>query len=219
MGKFRFRPTRQLVASASPKTPKPQQVAAGGVGTNEHVWPFVPPHPEHRGAPVQVGPYVIYVGGTRYLTAADLEKFDLLVPLTESVPYGFGKKYQVLAAPLQDYGGVPAEWREFLESKLIPELAAGKKILTFCVGSHGRTGTMLGSLISLLETSTADPIAAARERHCHKAVETLAQVQAIFALRGEEVPKKYKNEFTPQGIGFAGGIYSQKNHPWGNWGW
>jgi protein-tyrosine phosphatase len=98
---------------------------------------------------------------------------------------------------MKDYNGVPPLWREFLQSVIDNELKRGKKILAFCVGSHGRTGTFLASLIALLESSeeAPDPIAAVRERHCRKAVETGDQAEAIFALRGMEVPRKYQIEF------------------------
>ncbi len=94
---------------------------------------------------------------------------------------------------LRDFGGVPTNWRELLEERIIPRLEDGDDLLAFCAGSHGRTGTFLASLIALLETpeETPDPIAAVRERHCHEAVETKLQAEAIFALRGQAVPQHY----------------------------
>jgi hypothetical protein len=150
----------------------------------------------HRGEPVRVGPFQILAGGTRDLRPEDLEQADLLVPLLESVPFAFGRRYEILAAPLVDFGGVPQGWGEFVDV-IVDELARGARVLTFCMGGHGRTGTMLASLIAVLETAaeTPDPIAAARERHCSHAVETLAQAEAIFALRGAPVPEKYRKEF------------------------
>jgi hypothetical protein len=78
---------------------------------------------------------------------------------------------------------------------VIPLLAESKKLLGFCMASQGRTGTWLASLVAILEPDTADPIAAIRQRHCQHAVETLAQAKAIFALRGEELPAKYRRQF------------------------
>ena len=162
--------------------------------------PLLPPHQRHCGDPVRVGPYTVLAGGTRDLISADLEKADVLVPLTGSVPFGFGRRYEVLAAPMQDFGGVPIGWQEFLEGEILPELASGRRLLVFCMGSHGRTGTFLASLIALLESAeeTPDPIAAVRERHCDEAVETLKQAEAIFAIRGEPLPAQYKKEFAPR---------------------
>lgn len=156
----------------------------------------------HRGQkPVSVGPHQVYLGGTRYLEEEDFDSVDIIVPLTDELPeMRFGRMYLILAASLSDYGGVPKEWEDFLRKQIIPLLQKGKKILAYCVGSHGRTGTFLASLISILEKDIADPIAEARKRHCHKAVESLAQAKAIFALRGQKLPQKYEVEFAPKPV-------------------
>jgi hypothetical protein len=146
---------------------------------------------------VRVGSYEVHAGGTKYFQLNDFDGFDLIIPLTNgSAPFKFGKEYRVLSGVLVDFGGVPEGWKEFLE-KVIEELKSGRKILAFCVGSHGRTGCFLASLIALLESAeeTPDPIQAVRERHCHHAVETLAQAEAIFALRGAPLPEVYRREF------------------------
>jgi hypothetical protein len=146
----------------------------------------------HNGAdPVQVGPYQIHLGGLQYLKAEDLESFDVLVRLDRqiSIPGGARGCQQVLEAFINDYQPPPVDYRKFLEEVLIPELAAGKKVLVFCIGSHGRTGTVLASLIALLEPDVRDPIKMARSRHCHKAVETYDQAKFVFDLRRQEVPE------------------------------
>lgn len=161
------------------------------------------PAHNHRGNPVRVGPYTVLAGGTQYLQPEDFSKADILVPLTERIPVGvFGSFYEILAAPMRDFGGVPPGWESFLQEEVIPLLANGETLLAFCAGSHGRTGTFLASLIALLETSeeTPDPISAVRERHCRQAVETRAQAEAIFALRGEPLPEKYQREFAPRQV-------------------
>jgi len=106
-----------------------------------------------------------------------------LPPLTD------GKTYPVLAGTMVDFSPPPANWADFLNNQVIPLLAEGKRVLAFCIGSHGRTGTLLASLIAVLEPEIEDPIAEARKRHCVKAVETRAQAAAVFALRGQEVPE------------------------------
>lgn len=156
------------------------------------------PHQPHRGEPVVVGPYTIYLTGTMYgIDAQVLSVADLIVPLTEHVPsLPYTPDQEVLTCcHLPDFGGVPDNWGEILKTQIIPQLEAGRRILAFCAGSHGRTGTFLASLIALLEPTTRDPIAAARKRHCEQAVETRAQAQGIFALRGKPLPKKYQNAF------------------------
>ncbi len=155
-------------------------------------------HPPHRGNPVRVGDHAIGIGGTRYLVPADLDGVDLIVPLVdrEPLPFAFGRRYHVLAAPLPDFGGVPPDWPDLVRT-VAGDLAAGRRVLAFCAEGHGRSGCLLGSLIAVLETAaeTPDPIAAARRRHCALAVETAAQAEAIFALRGEPLPQIYQDEF------------------------
>jgi hypothetical protein len=167
------------------------------MGTNKSPQP---PPCSHRGEPVQVGPYTIYAGGLQYFQSnEDLVGYDILIPLTNGFPMGmvFGQRYTIMAAPLVDYGGVPPGWRNFLE-EVVKELKAGKKILAFCVGSHGRTGCFLGSLIALLEKDeTMDPLGAVWDRHCDHAVETLAQAEAIFQICGKKLPPQYVAEYSP----------------------
>lgn len=157
-------------------------------------------HAEHRGKHlVRVGRFEVFAGGAEYFREGDLEDFDVLVPLARnSVPYQLGASYQIVAACLPDFGGVPPSWGEFLESEIIPLLERRKKLLAYCYASHGRTGTFLASLIALLESEeeTPDPILAVRERHCEHAVETLAQAEGIYALRGKPLPEQYGAVFS-----------------------
>jgi hypothetical protein len=158
----------------------------------------------HRGQEaVKVGPFEIHLGGTMYFEPGDVDNFDVLIPLTETgLPFGEmvevdgskpirrmppltpGRKYQVLALPIVDFQGPPENWGDVLREKVLPLLASGKKVVAFCAGSHGRTGTLLASVIALIEPASVEPIAAARKRHCSHAVETREQAAAIDKLRG-----------------------------------
>ena len=162
--------------------------------------PVLAPPCMHRGTePVPVGPYEIFAGGTQYRLLMNEEmrrRYDLVISLTalsEKTERWFAESFgeQFWYMPLKDFGGVPPDWREFV-ARVAGELAAEKRILVFCIGSHGRTGTLIASLIALLESGTTDPIAAVRARHCPHAVETAAQADAVLALRRasstEEVP-------------------------------
>lgn len=176
------------------------------------------PHPKHKGDPVKVGKHEILVGAMRDLTEEDIGKADILVPLTQDIPnFKFGSAYRIVAMPLVDYGGVPEIWGAFLKEVIVPLIEEGHKLLAYCVGSHGRTGTFLASLIALMESKeeTPDPIAAARERHCKKCVESLAQARAIYALRGEVLPKKYVEEFGTKTTYAAG--YNTAGYTGGNY--
>lgn len=159
--------------------------------------PLAVPHCNHTGQPVAVGPYTIMAGGTRYLQPTDLAKADFIIPLEPRIPAAVGQRVSILACPWQDFGPPPLGFEHFLRETVIPELKEGKKILVYCIGSHGRTGTFLASLVALLEPETLDPIEAVRTRHCDRAVETRQQAEFIFALRGQKLPSQYEEEFKP----------------------
>ncbi len=155
---------------------------------------------DHRGlVPVRVGPYTIHAGALYRMTPQDFAGYDVLVPLSVDapIPFEFGARYRILAAPLRDHSGVHPHWRALLDD-IVAELAGGARLCVFCLASHGRTGCLVGSLIALLETAeeTPDPIAAVRARHCAYAVETLEQAQAVYALRGDSLPDQYVEEFS-----------------------
>ncbi len=185
-----------------PSVVKPTAGFTGSLGL-----PAVPSHPLHRGNPVAVGEYTVFAGGTRDLRSGDLTGYDLVIPLTGGgIPLERGRRTTVWSYDLQDYGGVPADWAQFLQ-EVVDELRRGRRIIAFCVGSHGRTGTFLSSLVSLVEDRavTPDPIEAVRARHCYKAVESRAQAEAVFALRGEALPPQYATEFAPRPAYVAAG--------------
>lgn len=149
-------------------------------------------HSRHVGQPVRVGPHTIFAGAAMDLRDRDYYEYDVLIPLTFRLPpFRFGKHYNVLAAPLRDFGGVPAGWERFLRGKVIPLLKSDQNILVFCEGGHGRTGTFLASLIAIMEPEIEDPIQEIRERYCHFAIESVAQGEAIFKLKQEELPEHH----------------------------
>jgi len=146
-----------------------------------------------RPRPVRVGDLKVNAAGGLALTAADLQNYDLLVTLTQRMPFGFLGRYQILACPMVDFGGAPRDFKGALQA-IIQEALQGTNLLLFCDGGIGRTGTVLAGLIALLESKeeTPDPIAAVRQRYCPIAVETYAQAQAIFQLRQQPVPPAHK---------------------------
>ncbi|CAN5536285.1 hypothetical protein BH10CYA1_BH10CYA1_18060 [soil metagenome] len=157
-------------------------------------------HSDHFGSkPVAIGSYQIWPGGAVYFMPGDFDGGAnfVLIPLAEEEgipPYVMRMaEYSVLACPMTDFGGVPDNWENFLRSQVIPKLAAGQHLIPFCKGGHGRTGTLIASLIAILEPSVTDPIAAVRERYCSFAVETIEQGTAIFALAGQPLPMKYQS--------------------------
>ncbi len=160
-------------------------------------------HQEHRGGLVRVGEFEVGAWGTMYALPANLDEFDVIVTLNGRLideKHLYDDQDELTELELPDFGGVPSDWRYKLERLVVPRLVAGDTMLAYCSASHGRTGTFLASLIALLESEedTPDPVLAVRLRHCGHAVETIAQVEGIFALRSQEVPQKYREEFTPR---------------------
>ena len=160
-------------------------------------------HEPHRGSAVKVGPFTVYAAGMHDLAGDDLEGFksesnSVLVLLSDDQIEWHCKavEYTVLAKPLVDLGGVPDDWREFIQ-KLFDLLVTGKRLLIACSKGHGRTGCCIASLIAYVESGerTPDPIAAVRQRHCREAVETRSQAEAVFAIRNELLPTRYWPQF------------------------
>jgi hypothetical protein len=143
------------------------------------------------------------------MTGGRLPHFDAFVALDNVSVVGHNEI--VLALPLADFGGVPEGWLDLLMEYIIPNMRSGYRVCVFCVGGHGRTGTVLASLIAILESKsdTPDPIQAIRERYCYRAVETLEQAEGIFALRGQQVPERWKESLMPPRPAFTS--YNQKH--------
>ena len=166
-------------------------------------YPFpIQPVCVHRGEPVRIASHTVYAGGGNYLTPADIKDYDIIVPL---IPVGDwiwkgGFKGRVLAYPMSDGGGMEGPWRDFL--KEIYQLSQKKKVLVFCAGGHGRTGTFLALMIALFEAGIDDPIAEIRKRYCKRAVESLQQAQMIFNTAGRELPVKYRESFSSYLVDF-----------------
>lgn len=71
-----------------------------------------------------------------------------------------------------------AEFRKMIDW-LAVQLSAGKKVHIGCIGGHGRTGTVLAALASVMMPDEKDSIRWVRENYCNKAVETHAQVEFL----------------------------------------
>jgi hypothetical protein len=146
-------------------------------------------------APVIIGGFPVYLGACRDIDPDTVDKMDYVCALNGYMPNTyFGTVTNHINCELVDRGGVPKCWPEFIDF-IVGLLKDDAKILAYCVGGHGRTGTFGASLISVLEPETPDPIDAIRARHCHKAVESCAQAKAVFALRKRSLPLRYLAEF------------------------
>jgi hypothetical protein len=90
-----------------------------------------------------------------------------------------------------DFGVIPTTELGLLIGTIAHELASGKRVEIACMGGHGRTGTLLATLIGRIEgIDAASALRAARERYCEHAVETLGQIELLYRALGEEPPPR-----------------------------
>lgn len=164
-----------LPPSIPPAGAKPLLDSECYVGTQKH-----PPTAR------KLGEHTIWLCARDSIGAADIV-YDLYIPLNGDLPrVRSTEPVAVMLYELVDYGGVPDDWKEFVQY-VWERIQAGDKVLAWCTGSHGRTGTLYASLLALAEPDV-DPVLTARERHCRKAVESVKQVEAVYALAGKPVP-------------------------------
>lgn len=63
------------------------------------------------------------------------------------------------------------------------------KVLMFCMGGHGRTGTAMATLMVLgLEYSPEKAVTWIRENYCNKAIETWNQLNYVYSMIGQQAP-------------------------------
>jgi protein-tyrosine phosphatase len=136
--------------------------------------------------PIKAGPYEVFASGL--LHHPDFENFDVLVPLDHQ--YRYNGNREVIMAIIPDYHPPGPDFAGILRDRVIPALEAGKRVLIFCLGSHGRTGTAIAGLIAMLEPEVDDPIEAVRKRHCGKSVETPEQALWVRALHSKVLAQR-----------------------------
>lgn len=147
---------------------------------------------QHPPKSVQVGDTFIYACAQRDVDIAVKTGFDVISPLVQSAGTEFNGYYGLLLwFPIPDMTAPEPKRLRIHAQRLITYAKAGNHVVTFCHGSHGRTGTVLATCIGLLEPDV-DPIDTVRARHCEHAVETQSQVEAIFKALERELPEKWK---------------------------
>ena len=93
--------------------------------------------------------------------------------------------------PLMDCGGIP-EGGIFGKNVLDPLIdwaKKGERVPFFCMGGHGRTGTVLACLVAKLMPEVEDPIRWVRKHYCKDAIESVEQVKYILKLKGMDSVK------------------------------
>ncbi len=148
----------------------------------------------HEATPVKVGAYTVWAASEQKITSDALKEIDFVVSLNGNFPGGsYLRPMSIMDCYMQDFSAPKQETWKLIVDYLAKQISEGSKILTFCTGGHGRTGTLVASLIAKLEPECEDPIAAVRERYCEKAVESLQQLKAIYEIAGKPLPEKYQS--------------------------
>lgn len=101
----------------------------------------------------------------------------------------------------------PSDSKEFkkLVEYVCNQLQQGKTVHAGCIGGHGRTGTLLAALYSVI-TGEKDAITKIRSIYCKKAVESSTQVDFLikhFGITKVAGAKEGRDTF-----GYSGGGYS-----------
>lgn len=96
-------------------------------------------------------------------------------------PWNEGESFQF---PITDMHAPddPVEFRKLIDWIAV-QLTAGKKIHLGCIGGHGRTGTVLAALVSVM-AGEKDAITYVRDHYCKKAVESQAQIRFLATHYG-----------------------------------
>jgi protein-tyrosine phosphatase len=133
---------------------------------------------EIRGkVPTGLAPTVKFITEERAAYAAAKAEADKL-------PDAWRWPYVLIGWP--DRGVINVEVAAQVVGYILRQLQAGKVVDTGCAGAHGRTGTLLAMLLIEAEGLTPEQaITSVRKRHCHKAIESAAQAQAIFGFAGK----------------------------------
>lgn len=89
-------------------------------------------------------------------------------------------------------GGIPeltpSDW-ELIVKEIRLQAKNYKRLIVYCQGGHGRTGTALAILGSLMGAIKENPVEYVRRSYCKKAIETMSQLNYIQAITGADVSK------------------------------
>jgi hypothetical protein len=168
----------------------PRGSSNGGVSTSAYTGLC-----NHVPKPVKCGDTQIYGSGRRYLSLpGGLMNFDFAIPLGAEFDLRtfIGYTGFLIPFPIKDFTAPNPDLLRLYAERMIHFARAGNKVVTFCEGSHGRTGLVLAACIGVAEPDCKDPVEAVRERHCRKSCETNDQIKAVFHALDRPVPQKYR---------------------------
>ena len=212
--------TQQLVVERQPKY-QPTVHGSTGVGTvhgTTHTgWTGKYACKHRPDKPVAVGDFHVYPFSYSDSREKDLLPMNYIYALTGSLYarlYHEGFKGLVFGVACPDGDMLPVAVTRQISEIVKNKTKGGKKVGFYCLGGHGRTGTLLASLIAI-EEQPEDPIAVARERYCQYAVESEKQAKFVFDLLGKPMPKIYKRPVyasTPTATENYGFTWWEKHH-------
>lgn len=95
----------------------------------------------------------------------------------------------ILVIDWPDYG-IPALPKAFWIDLIGVLKAQNMPVSIMCAGGHGRTGTALAILASLMGIHTGDPVKWVRENYCIAAVESEGQMRYIERITGRRTKER-----------------------------
>jgi len=101
--------------------------------------------------------------------------------------------------PLRVTDGCAPSWTKMEWEAFITDLKAigdPKDLLVFCIGGHGRTGTILSVLVGLIHPEYGDPVKWVRDNYCEKAVESKKQIDYVQNITGIEIKEEARPFYT-----------------------
>jgi len=146
---------------------------------------------------LDIGPAKIYGGSCAFPVIKDADVyvgFDASMPRTDrQYPWSQSTEFLYRINDME----APKDLGSFnkLLDFLAEAIASGKKVHCGCIGGHGRTGTVLAALVSVI-TGEKDAITYVRDNYCKKAVESVAQIEFLHKNYGIVRVDSTKGAFT-----------------------
>lgn len=144
--------------------------------------------------------------GNKWGCSGKLKNYDIVLNLTGDSVYKTGHLIPIPAlskfASKQEQNVKPIEivldWpdmgvldmgRDWWEAFAAHVKKTKSKVVMFCLGGHGRTGTALASLlVVLLKWGAEESIDWVQKNYCKKAIETVDQKKYVYMIAGEKAP-------------------------------
>ena len=115
--------------------------------------------------------------------------------------------FGIPALSKEDWKVIVEELREARKEERIPE-----EMLVCCVGGHGRTGTCLAILASLMGACEGDPVKFVRKKYCKNCVESNGQldyIEEVCEVEVKEGPAKSHGAVATAGVVVDAGVWEK----------